>query len=72
MRRSLHSNSNIGSAKRIAGDDKKMQSRANILGWTFTQEQRQVLAYLFWEILGEHASRHRQAYALRGSHKWNF
>lgn len=57
--------------KRITKDEKKLRGEATTLGWIFTPEQRQVLAYLFWKILGEHASRHRQAFALSGSHKWN-
>ncbi len=34
-----------------------------MLGWTFTAEQRQVLAYLFWETFGAEASRNRKGRA---------
>jgi hypothetical protein len=57
-------------ARRIGPNDKAMYGMANQLGWTFAPEQRQLLAYLFWLILGEDDSRHRTARALSGSHKW--
>jgi hypothetical protein len=50
-------------AKRIARDKRTHYNTATMLGWTFTAEQRQVLAYLFWEILGAEASRHRKGRA---------
>ena len=41
--------------------DKQMHyGTANMLGGTFTPEQRQVLAYLFWEIFGAEASHNRR------------
>jgi hypothetical protein len=57
-------------ARRIARNNKMYDGWANMLNQTFAAEQRQVLAYMFWEIFGEDASHHRQAHALRGSHKW--
>src|SRR6266849_2268952 len=50
-------------AKRLARDRKMHYGTANILGWTFTPEQRQVLAYLFWEIFGAEASHNRKGRA---------
>jgi hypothetical protein len=58
-------------AKRVGSGEKQVYGLATPLGRMFTPAQRQVLAYLFWEILSEHASRHRQSYALQSSHKWN-
>jgi hypothetical protein len=57
-------------ARHIARDKKMYDGIATTLGWAFSAEQRQMLAYLFWEIFGEQASHHRGNYALRGSHKW--
>ena len=50
-------------AKRIARDRSMHHGTATMLGWTFTQEQRQVLAYMFWEIFGADASLNRRARA---------
>jgi len=50
-------------AKRIARDKRMHYNTATMLGWTFTAEQRQVLAYLFWETLGADASRNRKGRA---------
>lgn len=50
-------------AKRIARDKRMHYNTATMLGWTFATEQRQVLAYLFWEILGADASRNRKGRA---------
>jgi hypothetical protein len=47
-------------AECIARDKRMHYGIATMLGWTFTAEQRQVLAYLFWQIFAEHASRNRQ------------
>jgi hypothetical protein len=58
-------------SKRINGNDEVFQHSANTLRDLFTPNQRSILALLFWKILGEHASRHRQANALRGSHQWD-
>ena len=57
-------------AKRIARDEKMYDGIATTLGWAFSAEQRQMLAYMFWRIFGEEASHHRQSHALRSSHKW--
>jgi hypothetical protein len=46
--------------KRIANDDKSNHGREVALGSIFTPDQRQVLAYMFWEILGEEASHNRR------------
>jgi hypothetical protein len=48
-------------AKRIARDRNMHYGTATMLGWTFTGEQRQVLAYMFWEIFGADASHNRRA-----------
>jgi len=40
---------------------------ANMFAWTFTPEQRQVLAYLLWKISGEQASRNRKNRARRSA-----
>lgn len=53
---------NIGFAclrKRIARDDVMHRGTATMLGWTFTPEQRQVLAYKFWNVFGAEASHNR-------------
>jgi hypothetical protein len=50
-------------AKRIARDKRMHYNTATMLGWTFTAEQRQVLAYLFWEVFGAEASRNRRGRA---------
>jgi hypothetical protein len=47
-------------AKRIAKDKRMHYNSATMLGWTFTAEQRQVLAYLFWEIFSDEASHYRK------------
>jgi hypothetical protein len=47
-------------AKRIARDKRMHYNTATMLGWTFTAEQRQVLAYLFWETFGAEASHNRK------------
>jgi len=46
--------------KSIANDDRSNHSREAALGSIFTSEQRQVLAYFLWEILGEQASHNRR------------
>ncbi|SRR6266481_1902188 len=48
-------------AKRIARDRNMHYGTATMLGWTFTPAQRQVLAYMFWEIFGAEASHNRKA-----------
>jgi hypothetical protein len=53
-------------AKHIARDDRMHRGTATVLGWTFTPEQRQVLAYLLWEIFGAEASHNR-----RGRARWH-
>jgi hypothetical protein len=47
-------------SERIAAHDMHANS-ATMLGWTFAPEQRQALAYMFWQIFSEEASRHRKA-----------
>jgi len=51
-------------AKRIARDNQMHRGTATVLGWTFTPEQRQMLAYLFWEIFGAEASHKRESRAM--------
>jgi hypothetical protein len=48
-------------ATRIARDRKMHYGTATMLGWTFTAEQRQVLAYMFWEIFSADASHNRRS-----------
>jgi hypothetical protein len=50
-------------AKHIARDDRMHRGTATTLGWIFTPEQRQVLAYFFWEIFSAEASHKRQSRA---------
>jgi hypothetical protein len=47
-------------AERIARDKRMHVGKATMLGWTFSREQRQILAYLFWEIFGAQASHNRK------------
>jgi hypothetical protein len=54
-------------AKRIARDRRMHSNSATMLGWTFTPEQRQVLAYMFWQVFGEEASHHGKGRALHGT-----
>jgi hypothetical protein len=56
-------------ARSVAGDDRIHRSAATMLGWTFTAEQRQVLAYMFWEVFSAQASRHRQSKAIGSIHR---
>jgi hypothetical protein len=46
-------------AKRIAGDDRMYANMATALGWSFSPEQHRMLAYLFWRVFSEEASRRR-------------
>ena len=50
-------------AQRIARDRDIHYNTATPLSWTFTPEQRQVLAYMFWQIFGEEASHNRRSHA---------
>lgn len=47
-------------ASRIAKNGRIHSNIATPLAWTFTGEQRQILAYLFWEIFGAEASHNRR------------
>jgi hypothetical protein len=47
----------------IAGDTNMHSNSATMLGWTFDAAQHEALAYLFWEMFAEHASRHRKSRA---------
>jgi len=51
-------------AEKIARDDAMHRGLATMLGWTFTAEQRQVLAYLFWRIFSANASHNRRSRAV--------
>ena len=51
-------------ARKIARDDVMHRGTATMLGWTFTPEQRQVLAYMFWEVFGAEASHNRWGRAM--------
>jgi hypothetical protein len=51
-------------ADKIANDDRMHFGMATILGRTFAPAQRQVLAYLLWEIFAAEASHNRQNRAL--------
>jgi len=53
-------------AKQIAGSDKAQNGAANLLAAVFSPDQRRFLAYTFWEMLGEQASRNRQSRAQSG------
>jgi hypothetical protein len=44
----------------IAADLDRHSASATTLGWTFDASQHQVLAYIFWEIFAQHASRNRR------------
>jgi hypothetical protein len=50
-------------AKQITGSDRTHDGAANLLAAVFTPDQRRFLAYTFWEMLGEQASRNRQSRA---------
>ncbi len=51
-------------AKKIANEKIMFHGMANTFDWTFTPEQRQVLAYLFWKIFRSEASHNRLNRAL--------
>ena len=44
----------------IAGDVDMHSASAITIGWIFDPAQRQVLAYMFWEMFAQHASRNRR------------
>ena len=52
-------------SERIAGRDMHSNS-ATMLGWTFSPGERQVLAYMFWQMFGENASRNRRSRVAAG------
>ena len=52
------------SAKQIARDERMFFGSANFLGSVFAPEQRQVLAYRFWEMLSAQASHNRHNRAM--------
>lgn len=51
-------------AKQIARDEGTHRGSENIWECAFTADQRQVLAYMFWEIFSVHARHHRKSRAL--------
>jgi hypothetical protein len=51
-------------AESIARDKRMHYGMANTLCWIFSAEQRQVLAYLLWEVFGAEASHNRKGRAL--------
>ena len=52
-------------ARSIARDNKMFSHWADVLADQFDKEQRHVLAYLFWKIYSEQASRNRRIRAYR-------
>lgn len=50
--------------KRITPREKMHSGSANMFDWTFTTEQKQVLAYLLWELFSAEASLNRRNRAM--------